>query len=125
MQKYLEKALQLENCSQNELAKRMKIAPAYLSQMKRGAVGWSQEAIVKLAKLSNEKPEVLLAEYELSQPHSKQVKTMWERISKKATAAVSILGMPLLSISEYGANVLQYIYYVKFNESENRVNPTI
>ena len=112
MKKFVEIAKERHKVSQNGLAKMLSITGGGLSHIANGG-STSQETLVKLARLCGEKPEKLLAEYELSKEHSPEVKTMWERIAGKATAAVTTLGIPLLPLFEYGATVNEYIYYVK------------
>lgn len=78
----------------------------------------SQESLEKLARLCKVKPEVLIAEYELSKEHSPQVRAMWERIKK--TAAVVGLATALNVTSNLGElgsvqaeEINNNIYYVK------------
>lgn len=98
MNKYIDLAKEKHGVSQNGLANLLGIAPSYLSQMKLGSVGWSDEAIVKLAEACEIAPERLKAEYELEKATSKEVKSMWERIA--GTAAVyALMGVSALLLT--------------------------
>ena len=97
LENYINKAKKKQNASQNKLASLIGISGASLSKIVNGGPA-SNETIVKIAKLAGEKPEKVLAEYELTKSCTPEVKRMWERIA--ATAASVFFALPIAKISE-------------------------
>lgn len=95
MQKYIDLAMKRQNCSQNELGRRLGVTGSMVSQMRRENVPVSAELIAKLARLCGVKPEEILAEHELLKPHAPEVRAMWERIKGQAVAA-ALIGLGVL-----------------------------
>ena len=69
--------------SDSKLADQLGIGRAAVSKWRNGAP-ISEESIVKLSRLCGEKPEVILAAYELQKSHTPEMRSMWERISGQA-----------------------------------------
>ena len=104
MKKYIEIAKKKQNVSQNGLAKMLGITGGGLSHIANGGTV-KEETLVMIARLAGEKTEKVLAEYELTKPHTPEVKKIWENIASYAMTAVCAL--PLLPV------IHNYIYYVK------------
>lgn len=107
MKKYIEKAKTRQKVSQNKLAEMIGITKGRLSQI-AGGDSTPQELIIKIARLAGEKPEKVLADYELARPHTEEVRRMWERISGHAamvllsvTATLSVLAVTVSNVPKY------------------------
>ena len=117
IEKYLDIAKKKNEIkSDSDLARKIGVTRAAINNW-RNEKPMSQEVILKLAKLCGEKPEKLLAEYELSRPHTPEVKSMWERIAGHAAIWLIIAtgAMSASALMTYSNEVVHNNIYIMLN----------
>lgn len=95
---YIDLAVERQDCSQNEIGRRIGITGSALSQIKKGSPA-SETTLVKLARLAGVSLDELMLAYNEEHASTIEVKNMWARM--RTVAASAVVAFPLASANDF------------------------